>query len=68
MSAIFFILLGMVLAVAIIAAWIIYLELTSASRVEAQLARMEDLRAERRLQAITQHAVDQMLRIARQHQ
>jgi hypothetical protein len=65
MTAIIFILLGVALTLGAIVGWAVYLTSTSAGRTEAQLARMQQLRAERRLHRITQDAVAQMLSIAR---
>lgn len=65
MTAVMFILLGVALTLAAIVGWAVYLTATSAGRTEAQLARLEQLRAERRLHRITQDAVAQMLSIAR---
>ncbi len=65
MAALLFILLGVILTLGAIVGWVIYLTVTGTARTEAQLARLEQLRAERRLHRITQDAVAQMLSIAR---
>lgn len=65
MAAFMFTLLGVILGLAGIAGWAVYLTVTSPSRSEAHLARLEELRAERRIQQLTQDAVAQMLHIAR---
>jgi hypothetical protein len=67
MPALCFLLIG-VAVIAAIAGWVVYHERTSTSRVAAQLARLEALKAERQLQAITQQAVNQLLAAARLHQ
>jgi high-affinity K+ transport system ATPase subunit B len=65
MTAVFFVLLGVALTLGVIVGWAVYLTATSAGRTEAQLARLEQLRAERQMHRITQDAVAQMLSIAR---
>ncbi|MDQ1743465.1 MAG: hypothetical protein QOE23_1804 [Pseudonocardiales bacterium] len=65
MTAIFFLLLGMVLAFGTIVGLVVYLTVTGPARTEAQSARLEQLRAERRIHRLTQDAVAQMLDIAR---
>ncbi len=65
MIALLFMLLGTILTLATIVGWVIYLTATSTARAEAQLARLEQLQAERRLHRITQDAVAQMLNLAR---
>jgi hypothetical protein len=65
MTAVLFLLLGVALTLAAIVGWAVYLTATSAGRTEAQLARLERLRAERRIHQLTQDAVAQMLSIAR---
>lgn len=64
-AAVLFLLLGVALTLGTLVAWAMYLEITGPARTEAQLARLEQLRAERRLHRITQDAVAQMLSIAR---
>jgi hypothetical protein len=65
MTAIFFLLVGMVVALGTIIGLVVYLTVTGPSRAEAQSARLEQLRTERRLHRITQDAVAQMFDIAR---
>ncbi|MDQ1745489.1 MAG: hypothetical protein QOE23_3828 [Pseudonocardiales bacterium] len=68
MTAIFYLLVGMVLALGTIIGLVVYLTVTNPGMSKAQLARLEQLRAERRLHRITQDAVAQMLDIARGRQ
>jgi hypothetical protein len=65
MTAIFFVLLGVVLTLGTIVGWATYLAVTGSARSEAQLMQLEQLRAERRIHRLTQDAVAQMLSIAR---
>jgi hypothetical protein len=65
MTHLLFILLGVILTLGAIVGWATYLAVTGPSRAEAQLARLEQLRAERRIQQLTQDAVAQMFDIAR---
>jgi hypothetical protein len=65
MAGLLFILLGVVLTLGTIVGWAVYLTVTGPARSEAQLARLEQLRAERRIQQLTQDAVAQMFDIAR---
>jgi len=65
MTQLLFILLGIVLTLGSIVGWVVYLAVTGPAQAEAQLARLEQLRAERRIQQLTQDAVAQMLSIAR---
>jgi hypothetical protein len=65
MTELLFILLGVVLTLGAIVGWAVYLNFTAPGRSEAQLTRLEQLRAERRIQQLTQDAVAQMLHIGR---
>ena len=65
MTELLYVLLGVVLTLGAIVGWATYLTVTGPSRAEAHLARLEQLRAERRIQRLTQDAVAQMLDIAR---
>jgi hypothetical protein len=65
MTDLLFILLGVVLTLGSIVGWVGYLTVSKSSRADAQLVRLEQLRAERRIQQLTQDAVAQMFDIAR---
>jgi hypothetical protein len=65
MADLLFILLGMVVTLGTIVGWAVYLAVTAPGRPEAQLARLEQLQAERRIQQLTHDAVAQMFDIAR---
>jgi hypothetical protein len=65
MTNLLLILLGVVLTLGTIVGWATYLTVTGPARAESQLARLEQLRAERRLQQLAQDAVAQMFDIAR---
>jgi hypothetical protein len=65
MAELLCVLLGVVLTLSAIVGWATYLTVTGPARSEAELARLEQLRVERRIQRLTQDAVAQMFDIAR---